>query len=137
MKDKIFVDTNIWVYLYLENQNKTMQAERIMKENANEIILSTQVLSELYNVLVVKRKQKNKVEAKEIIESLINDFACSGINTEIISVATDIAIKYQYRFYDSVIIATALENDCNILFSEDMQHNQLIENKLKIINPFI
>lgn len=38
--------------------------------------------------------------------------------------------------YDSLIIATALEASCTTLYSEDMQHGQLIENKLLIINPF-
>ncbi len=38
--------------------------------------------------------------------------------------------------YDSLIISTALENNCEILYSEDMQHKQIIENKMVIINPF-
>jgi len=44
--------------------------------------------------------------------------------------------KYKYQYYDSLIIATAIENGCSILYSEDMQHNQNIENKLVIVNPF-
>ncbi|SFO87434.1 PIN domain-containing protein [Hydrogenimonas thermophila] len=51
--------------------------------------------------------------------------------------AIDIKEKYKLQYYDSLILATALENGCNILYSEDMQHNQIIENQLKIINPFI
>jgi len=43
---------------------------------------------------------------------------------------------YKFQFYDCLIIATALENNCTILYSEDMQHNQLIEDKLTILNPF-
>jgi predicted nucleic acid-binding protein len=39
--------------------------------------------------------------------------------------------------WDSLIIASALENGCKILYSEDMHHNHLIEKKLRIINPFI
>ena len=50
--------------------------------------------------------------------------------------AFDIVKQYKYSYWDSLIIASALENNCSILFSEDMQHNQLIANKLKIINPF-
>jgi predicted nucleic acid-binding protein len=45
--------------------------------------------------------------------------------------------KYQYSYYDSLIIASALENQCDILYSEDMQHQQLIENRLLIFNPFL
>ena len=37
---------------------------------------------------------------------------------------------------DSLIVATALENGCTILYSEDMQHEQIIEKQIKIINPF-
>jgi len=39
--------------------------------------------------------------------------------------------------YDSLIIASALEADCKILYTEDLQHNHLVENKLRIVNPFI
>ena len=51
--------------------------------------------------------------------------------------ALKIASKYKYSFPDSLIIATAIEYNCNVLFSEDMHHNQIIENTLKIINPFL
>ena len=44
--------------------------------------------------------------------------------------------KYNFSYYDSIIVSTALENECNIVYSEDMQHSQIIENKLTIINPF-
>ena len=51
--------------------------------------------------------------------------------------AIELKDKYNLQYYDALIIATALENHCNIIFSEDMQHNQIIENQLTIINPFI
>ena len=47
------------------------------------------------------------------------------------------AQKYKFSFYDSLIISAALECDCNILYSEDLHNGQLIENRLKITNPFI
>jgi predicted nucleic acid-binding protein len=48
-----------------------------------------------------------------------------------------IAEKYRYSFYDSLIISAALSSGCKILFSEDLHHGQLIEGKLKIVNPFL
>jgi predicted nucleic acid-binding protein len=48
-----------------------------------------------------------------------------------------IAERYGFSFYDSLIISAALESGCNTLYSEDMQHGQLIENRLKIVNPFV
>ncbi|MEI6154767.1 MAG: DNA-binding protein, partial [Deltaproteobacteria bacterium] len=44
--------------------------------------------------------------------------------------------KYQYSYYDSLIISSALEKKCQILYSEDMQDGQTIEKTLKIVNPF-
>jgi predicted nucleic acid-binding protein len=50
--------------------------------------------------------------------------------------ACKIAYKYQYSFYDSLIIAASLFCNCKILYSEDMQDGQEIENTLTIVNPF-
>ncbi|GAB4289651.1 MAG: hypothetical protein Fur0025_24150 [Oscillatoriaceae cyanobacterium] len=59
------------------------------------------------------------------------------IDSVVLLKALDINEMYNYSYWDSLLIATALSNDCSILYSEDMQHNQLIENKTRIINPFI
>ena len=45
--------------------------------------------------------------------------------------------KYKLQYYDSLILSTVLENGCTVLYSEDMQHKQINENQLTIINPFI
>jgi len=50
--------------------------------------------------------------------------------------AWKIGNKYGYAYYDSLIIASALENDCTILYSEDLHHGQIIEERLSIMNPF-
>jgi len=46
-------------------------------------------------------------------------------------------VRYGYSYYDCLIIASALEADCKYLFTEDMQNGQIVENTLKIVNPFI
>ncbi len=59
-------------------------------------------------------------------------------NTQITIIkACEIAERYQFSFYDSMIIAAALESKCEVLYSEDMQHNQIIDDKIKIMNPFL
>lgn len=47
------------------------------------------------------------------------------------------SVQYQYSHWDSLIIASALQNNCNKLYSEDLQNGQIIEKKLTIINPFL
>ena len=49
--------------------------------------------------------------------------------------AKTIRSNYSISFWNSLIIASALINDCSILYSEDMQHNLIIGDKNKIINP--
>jgi predicted nucleic acid-binding protein len=47
-----------------------------------------------------------------------------------------IEVLYGFSFWDSMIVASALDNHCSVLYSEDFQHNQIIEGRLQIINPF-
>lgn len=51
--------------------------------------------------------------------------------------AIDLHNRYKYSFWDSLILASALSSECEIVYSEDMQHDQLIEARLRIVNPFI
>ena len=54
-----------------------------------------------------------------------------------IKFAQNLIAKYDFQVFDGIIIASALEADCDILYSEDMHNGLIIENTLKIINPFI
>ena len=53
-----------------------------------------------------------------------------------IVLAKNLIDKYDFQIFDSIIVASALEANCEILYSEDMQHNLTVNNQLKIINPF-
>lgn len=61
----------------------------------------------------------------------------SAIASEQFIKAIEIRGRYGFSYWDSLIVGTALLSGCSILYSEDMQHDQVIENTLKIINPFI
>jgi predicted nucleic acid-binding protein len=54
-----------------------------------------------------------------------------------IKLAQDLIYKYNFQVFDGIIIAAALEANCDILYSEDMQNGQIIENMLKNVNPFV
>ncbi len=97
--------------------------------------ISTQVVQEFSNVL----SKKFKLNWNEIITAINESTAHNQMvvnSTDTIKKACDIANKYMYSFYDSLLISSALEVNCTILYTEDLQHNQLIENKPRIINPF-
>ncbi len=140
MKDKFFIDTNIFVYAFLNSKKEYLKhtaAQNLLKnfDDKNSVIISTQVCSEYYSALL-----KNKINDTVIQESLkkiIDNCSVKPIKKSTIITLFNIKKRYKYSYWDSLILASTIENNCTILYSEDMQHNQIIENKLKIINPFI
>jgi len=71
------------------------------------------------------------------IKRCLKSFEIISVNSEVVSNAMEIHSKYGFSFWDSQVLAAALEAGCSILYTEDIQHNQFIEGKLRIINPFI
>ena len=136
MKDKIFVDTNIWLYAFMEQDSqKSLMARKIINENTEKICLSTQVLNEIC-INLLKKANYSEEEIRSLIKSIDNVFEIYPVKVEDCIKASEIRDKFNVSYWDSLIIASALNNECNILYSEDMQNNLFIENKLKIINPF-
>ena len=136
MNDRIMIDTNLWVYFFSQiRTTKHQTVYQLIEEKFEWIFSSTQILGELYNVLT-KKNLVNKDQANYIVLQMIDAFPVLGIETETILKSIEINKHYQYSYWDSSIIATALLNDCRYLYTEDLQHDQLIENTLKIVNPF-
>jgi len=136
MNDKVFLDTNVVIYSYSEDEPKKQEiANDILEQYNNQIIISNQVINELSNTLFRKFKLDAN-EVREVILELNDNFPIVNFNLQTQLKGIELKGKYKLQFYDSMILATALENGCNIVFSEDMQHNQVIENRLTIINPF-
>jgi predicted nucleic acid-binding protein len=136
MTDKVLLDTNLWVYFYAKNPvDKAQIVTEIISSNTHEILMSTQVLGELFHVLT-RKKFTTTSEAIEIIEELIDTFSVLTIDTSKVSLALQVHQEYRYSYWDSLIVATALMGECAVLYSEDMHHSQQIEDKLSIINPF-
>lgn len=134
MKDNVFIDTNILLYGYSDaDRQKQEIVFRFLNEN--NCFISTQVLQECSNIFF----KKFNIEKEIILQSvnkLSEDFNVVINNENSIITAIELKSKYHYSFYDSLIIAAALQSRCTILFSEDMHHNQIIEKTLTIINPF-
>ncbi|MFQ4147021.1 PIN domain-containing protein [Chlorogloeopsis sp. ULAP02] len=136
MVDKVMIDTNLLVYLYAKNPpSKYLKVKEIISDNFELLIVSTQILGELYNVLT-KKNLTTKEEAKQIIGEIATNFLVVEIDILKVLAALDINSGYGYSYWDSLVISTALLCNCSILYSEDMQHNQLIENKTRIVNSF-
>ena len=135
MNDKIFFDTNVILYSYSHiNDNKSIVAKELIRNYYG--VISTQVLQEMCNVLIKKFRLDEHSIFKTLTE-LNKNFKVEINRSQTINSALQIHFKYDFSYYDSLIIASALQNECSILYSEDLHHNQKIENTLTIINPFI
>ena len=136
MPDKVFLDTNILIYSYSEDEIKKQTiANNVLEDYSENMVISKQVINELINVLFKKFKlSSNDIENVVLELDTFIPIVDFDITTQI--KALRLKEKYKFQFYDALIVATALENGCTVLLSEDMQHHQVIDNVLTIINPF-
>jgi predicted nucleic acid-binding protein len=134
---RVFIDTNIIVYAREKDDiKKNAIASDLLRNVLNDksIFISTQVLNEIYSTL-----SKHKVSHDEIatlIMDLQRDMQVSTVTTATINASLRLKAKYEYSWWDSLILAASLESQCDIVYSEDMQDGQVIENILTIRNPF-
>jgi len=129
MTEKIFVDSNIWIYLFTSNEaSKNVVARNFIAENSlnnNILVISYQVLNEVAAVLKVK-KNFSEVKIQYIIETMLNLCVVQDFTKNILLNASALRDEYAFSYWDSLIVATALKAGCNKLLSEDMQHGQAI-----------
>jgi len=134
MQGKYFIDSNIFLYAF---STKDMLKQKYAKDIViSKAVISTQVLNE---VCVNMIRKLNFVENQVIgfVESSYRRYKIVEITKDVFLTASNLRLKYQFSYYDSMIISAALQSECEVLYSEDMQHNQIIEKRLQIINPFV
>ena len=132
--NNIAIDTNILLYSISKDENrKLLIAANLI--DASPVIFP-QNLSEFINVLLNRWKYPKEnmgLIVSEVLQS------CLLVNTSIAAYkrAFELIKKYDFQVFDAIIVASALESGCRLLFSEDMQDNLIIENQLTIINPLL
>jgi len=132
--NNIFLDSSNCVYAFNKSEPKKQQkAFDLLREHPCP---SSQVIIESYNACLKKMELTQKV-CEEYILFLAGISRIVKINDSTIRIAIAIKRKYRFSFLYSMIVAAALVSNCSILYSEDMQHKPVIENKLTIINPFV
>jgi predicted nucleic acid-binding protein len=136
MHDKAFLDTNILIYAYSEDEPKKQSvALHLLDSFEDNVIISKQVINELSNILLKKFKLGSD-QVENVLLEIDNVLPIVDFDLTTQIKALKLKDRYQFQFYDALIVATALENNCTVVYSEDMQHEMLIDGSLKIINPF-
>jgi predicted nucleic acid-binding protein len=132
---KAFLDTNLIVYLYSDTD--TIKKERVMQViDEYDRFVSTQVLNEFCNVCIRKLKLPLS-DIHNAISEICN--TCNLIMIDDTTVVKALAHheRYGFSYYDSLMVTSALESDCQYLLSEDMADGQVINGTLTIKNIFI
>lgn len=132
MSDKYFLDTNILIYSIGNIISKKKISVGLISKNA---AITTQIITESANVMHRKLKYDYS-DIHSVTDKFVQEMNLYIITHHTIKTAFNIAERYGYSYYDSQVIASALESDSAVLYSEDLQHNQIIESRLRIINPF-
>lgn len=128
-----FLDSNVVIYAYAADLAKRSRALDLL---AGTPTISTQVLNETVAVLHRKR-----LMADDLVVTAIDDLAacCRVAQVSVVTIKRAVGLMNRYRFsyYDALIAASAIEAGCTVLYSEDMHHEQVIDDTLTIVNPFL
>jgi predicted nucleic acid-binding protein len=140
MSARFFLDTNIFCYVFdAESPAKAKRAAQLIHRavDSGEGIVSYLVVQEFFNVAFRRFAQPmSKSESEQYLITVLRPLLAVHSSPSLFLAGLRIAEKYATSWYDSLIVAAALEGGCEKLYSEDLQHGQKIEG-LKIENPFL
>ena len=146
MRDRVFVDTNILLYALTEPKKKDKEKDlpKRVKSlelltklyNEDDIVVSVQVLNELHFNMVRKFKINDDMAFKSIQENVFTIALVETLTAQTYTNAFQIRKQYNISYWDSLVVASALESGCTKLYSEDMQEGLVVDGVLNIINPF-
>lgn len=140
MPDKVFLDTNIFVYSFDSRASrKQHQAQDLIATalDTHQGVISTQVIQEFLNVASTKFTHSlNRADCQRYLDAVLAPLCEVYPSLPLYQQALDLREESGYGFYDCLIVAAALHSSCDILYSEDLQHGRSIHS-LRIMNPFL
>jgi len=128
-----FFDTNVVLYAYTPSGSHAQRAEQLLLQGG---VISVQVLNEMVSVARGKLKL-DWGRVRQLVQDAI--LFCPNprpITAEIHLEAIRISARYGFAIWDGLIVASALDAGCGVIYTEDMQHGQVIEG-VRIVNPFL
>ena len=139
MSAEVFIDTNVFIYhLDATDKRKHAVAERIVRDGlaSGNACISFQVVQECLNTALRKAEVALDTDAaRSYMDTVLIPLLQVPAGGALYHRALDVRARWQFSFYDSLIVAAALAAGCSRLISEDLQHGQRIDS-LTIHNPF-
>jgi predicted nucleic acid-binding protein len=128
----VFADTNVVVYAFGQDAAKVERAEAIL---AAQPTVSAQVVNEFLSVCRVKLGLDVEVRHR-LANELLEGCHVVAIDARVVAKAMAIESQAGIAYWDALIVAAALLAGCDTLYSEDLHHGQVFEERLTVVDPF-
>ena len=128
-----FFDTNVLLYLLSSDSSKADRAERILSLGG---AINVQVLNEFAAVALHKLGMCVE-EIREVLSTVRGVCTVVPLGLEVHELGLQLLEKHRLSLYDAMIVAAARLLGCKTLVSEDLQHGQVFEGGLRVLNPFL
>ena len=140
MSDRFFLDTNIFVYSFDQSTaRKAEEADRLIHQAlaTGKGVISYQVVQEFFNLAYRRFPEPMHLDqAEQFLSSVLRPLWAVYSSPSLCLRALQILERFRLQWYDALIVASALEAKCGILYSEDFQNGQKFDD-LEIRNPFL
>ncbi|HVY23627.1 MAG TPA: PIN domain-containing protein [Steroidobacteraceae bacterium] len=127
-----FFDTSVLLYLLSKDAVRADRVEALLVKRG---VISVQVLNE-FTAVATRKFKMPLAEVREILETIRSLCRVEPVTVETHDRGLVIIKRYRFALYDSMLVAAALIAGCRTLYSEDLQHGQVIDRQLRISNPF-
>jgi predicted nucleic acid-binding protein len=127
-----FFDTNVLLYLASGDPAKADLAERLVSVGGT---ISVQVLNEIANVARRKMRMSGK-ETRAFLAMVRGLLSVVPVTIETHETGIALAERYGFSTYDAMIAASAMLSGCDTLWSEGLQHDMAVDDRLRVVNPF-
>ncbi len=135
-----FLDTNIFAYALdaRDGAKKAIAADLIVALlRSEQAVVSYQVIQEFLNVAVRSSiPGLGRDQGAAHLRGIFSKMEIVSPSLNLYEEALALHAKYRFHWYDSLIVAAALEAKCGTLYTEDLQHGQVIDG-LTVVNPFL
>ena len=140
MNGRFFLDTNVFVYSFDESAQRRPRGHTNSFERPStpaDGIVSYQVVQEFFNVALRRFAHPMTIaDAEQYLSAIFRPLMAVHSSPALYAQALHLNNRYRLSWYDSLIVASAIEGDCSTLYTEDLQHGQRLEN-LQIVNLFL
>jgi predicted nucleic acid-binding protein len=133
---RVFVDTNLWVYAHLRSPGESRHERALTRLDTEEVrVISPQVVAEYYSVMLRNGQSDGWIQAN--LRAMFVRTRLQPLNGSVLDTALSLRNRHGFSFWDCQIAAAALEAGCALLLTEHLQHRQIVDGRLQIINPFV